>query len=79
MLDCLKKVNKPIIAFKIFAGGQIFYGKTEEEKRQTIKDVYTEVFTALKPNDFAAMGVFQRDKDELSENVSKSRGIKHVK
>jgi len=69
MLNCLKNVTKPVIAFKIFAGGQIFFGKTEEEKRQVIKEVYDEIFNALKPNDCAAIGIFQRDKDELAEDV----------
>ena len=69
MLECLKKVEKPIIAFKIFAGGQMFLGKTEEEKREAIKGVYEEVFTALKPNDLAAIGVFQRDADQIGENA----------
>ena len=69
MLECLKKVEKPIIAFKIFAGGQMFIGKTEEEKRQLIKNAYDEVFTALKPNDLGAIGVFQRDSDQIRENA----------
>lgn len=69
MLDCLKKVEKPILAFKIFGGGQMFLNKTEEEKRSLIKGVYNEIFTALKPNDMAVFGVFQRDKDELRENA----------
>ncbi len=69
MLNTLKQVNKPIIAFKIFAGGQMFIGKDPQEKRQIIKDVYEEVFSALKPNDLAAIGVFQRDMDELKEDV----------
>jgi len=69
MLETLKKVSKPVIAYKIFAGGQMFMGKSEEEKQQLIKNAYDEVFTALKPNDFAAIGIFQRDRDELSEDV----------
>ena len=69
MLNCLKKVEKPVIAFKIFAGGQMFLGKTEEEKREAIKGAYDEVFTALKPNDFAAIGVFQRDRNQVKENA----------
>lgn len=68
MLETLKHIDKPIIAYKIFAGGQIFNGKTEEEKREAIKGVYDEVFTALKPNDMAAIGVFQRDIDEVKED-----------
>ena len=69
MLDTLKKVEKPVVAFKIFAGGQMFLKKTEEEKREIIKGVYEEVFTSLKPNDVAAIGVFQRDKDQAKENM----------
>ena len=69
MLETLKKVQKPIIAFKIFAGGQIFNGKTDEERRKLIKGVYDEVFSALKPNDLATIGVFQRDFDQLQENA----------
>ena len=69
MLETLKKVTKPVIAFKIFAGGQIFVGKSEDEKREVIKGVYDEVFTALKPNDLAAIGVFQRDNDQIKENA----------
>lgn len=69
MLDCLQEVKKPIIAFKIFAGGQMLCEKSGQEKKDVIRGVYEEVFTALKPNDFAAMGVFQRDEDQLKENV----------
>ncbi len=70
MLKCLQQVDKPVIAFKIFAGGQMFLGKTESEIRAQIKSAYGEVFTALKPNDLAAIGIFQRDKDELAEDVA---------
>ena len=69
MLDLLKKLDKPVIAYKIFAGGQMFLGKSHEEIRQLIKGVYEEVFTALKPDDLAAIGVFQRDSDQIRENA----------
>ena len=69
MLETLKKVEKPIIAFKIFAGGQMFIGKTEEEKRAAIKNAYDEVFTSLKPNDLGAIGVFQRDSNQIKEDA----------
>ena len=42
MLETLKKVTKPIITYKIFAGGQMFVEKTKEEKRELIKGVYEE-------------------------------------
>ena len=68
MLETLKKVEKPIIAFKLFAGGQMFVGKTHEQVRETIKGVYDEVFSVLKPNDIGAIGVFQKDGDQVREN-----------
>lgn len=68
MLNTLKHIDKPIIAYKIFAGGQLFLKANPEEKRQLIKDTYDEVFSVLKPNDLAAIGVFQRDRDEVKEN-----------
>lgn len=69
MLETLKKVTKPIIAFKLFAGGQMFLGATEEQKREFIKGAYNEVFSALKPNDLGAIGVFQKYGDQITENA----------
>ena len=69
MLNLLKQIKKPVIAYKIFAGGQIFLNKTEEEKPAIIKGVYEEVFSALKPDDVAAIGVFQRDSNQVRENA----------
>ncbi len=69
MLETLKKISKPIITYKIFAGGQMLLNKPQEEKEKLIKGVYEEIFTALKPNDFAAIGVFQRDEDQLEEDA----------
>ena len=69
MLSVLKTISKPVIAYKIFAGGQMFLGKSEEEKRALIKGAYEEVFSQLKENDAAAIGVFQRDKNEILEDA----------
>lgn len=70
MLDVLSKIkNKPVGAFKIFGGGQMLVGKPLEEQERLISGVYEEVFSKLKENDFAMIGVFQRDKDELGTNV----------
>lgn len=69
MLECLKKITKPVIAFKLFAGGQMFLGKTEEEIRTLIKGCYEEVFSVLKPDDLGCIGVFQRDKNQIQEDA----------
>ena len=70
MLETLKDVKKPIIAFKIFAGGQMLVEREEADRRALIRDAYDTIFSALKPNDFAVMGVFQKNFDQLSEDVS---------
>ena len=44
--------------------------KTEEERHDLIKDAYNSIFTALKPNDFAVAGIFQKYHDQLTENVT---------
>ena len=69
MLNTLKQVSKPVIAYKIFAGGQIFLNRAEEEKPAIIKGVYEEVFSSLKPDDMAALGVFQRDENQVRQNA----------
>ena len=69
MLDLISRVSKPCIAFKIFAGGQVFHGKPESEIPNVIRDVYREVFSKLKPCDVAAIGVYQGRKNQIAENV----------
>ena len=70
MLDALKNVQKPIIAFKLFAGGQMLVEKEDAERRNLIKDTYKTVFGALKENDLGVVGVFQKYHDQIEENVS---------
>lgn len=69
MLELISRVDKPCIAFKIFAGGQVFHGKPESETPNIIKEVYREVFSKLKPCDVAAIGVYQGRKNQIEENV----------
>ena len=70
MLDALQGIEKPIIAFKIFGGGQMLVEKPEAERRKWIKDTYNTIFNSLKPDDFAVMGIFQKYHDQLTENIS---------
>jgi len=69
-LAALQGVKKPVIAFKIFGGGQMLVEKSESERRAAILDAYTTVFSALKPDDCAAIGIFQKHHDQLLEDVS---------
>jgi len=70
MLETLKSVEKPVIAFKIFAGGQMLVEQPEEKRRNLIKDTYNTIFTSLKPNDFAVAGIYGKNHDQLTENVN---------
>lgn len=69
MLDTIARTKKPCIAFKIFAGGQIFTSDDESQRRQTVKNVYKEVFSKLKPTDVAAIGVFNKYHDQVKEDA----------
>lgn len=69
-LNALQNVKKPIIAFKIFGGGQMLVEKNEADRRAAIYDAYDTVFSALKPDDCAAIGVFQKYHDQIAEDVS---------
>lgn len=69
MLKALQGVKKPVIAFKLFAGGQMLVQKAPEERRELITDAYDTVFGALKPNDFGVIGVFQKYHDQIKEDI----------
>jgi len=69
MFDAIKKVSKPCIAFKIFAGGQIFLGKNADEIPATAEAFIKETYENIKPDDITCIGVFQRDKNQIRENA----------
>ena len=75
MFDVIKKVNKPCIAFKIFAGGQVFYNKPEEEIPAIVEGVFRETFENIKPNDLVCIGVFQKYKNQIKENTDIVKSI----
>lgn len=69
MLKLISEVPKPCIVFKLFAGGQMFSDKTEEEIPEIIKNAYREVFSAIKPGDIGTIGVYQERKNQLKQNA----------
>lgn len=69
MFDVIKQVEKPCIAFKVFAGGQIFYDKNEEECKKAAYNALKETYDNIKPNDLVCMGVFQKYKNQIEENM----------
>jgi hypothetical protein len=69
MYVAIQKVNKPCIAFKVFAGGQIFAGKKQEDIPAVVKSAFTDVYRNIKSCDVACVGVFQKHADQLKENA----------
>lgn len=75
MFDVIKQVKKPCIAFKVFAGGQAFYGKTPEEIHAVAEAAFRETYVNIKPNDLACIGVFQKYKNQIKENADIVKAI----
>lgn len=69
MLKTIKQIQKPCIAFKVFAGGQVFYGKKPQEYKQTAYNTLKETFDNIKSSDIVCMGVFQKHKNQIKENM----------
>lgn len=69
MLEAIRQVQKPCIAFKIFAGGQMFYDKTPEEIPGMIEASMREVYAGIKPNDIVLVGAFQKFQNQIRENA----------
>jgi hypothetical protein len=63
MLSTIRAVGKPCIAYKILGGGGYAFD------RAGLKQCFEETYAAIKPGDIATVGVFQRDHDQLKENI----------
>ena len=59
----------------IFAGGQVFNGKTPEEVPGVLEAVFADVFTNIKPGDMACIGVYQKFKNQIKENAEIAKKV----
>jgi len=69
MFDAIKKVQKPVIAFKAFAGGQVFLGKNPEDIPAIAEYYLKETYDNIKPQDMIMIGVYQKEKNEMKEDA----------
>ncbi len=69
MFDAIKKVQKPVIAFKTFAGGQVFLGKNQDEIPSVAEQYLRETYENIKESDMIMIGVYQKEKNEMKENA----------
>lgn len=70
MFEAIRKVPKPVIAFKILAGGQRLMNLPEEKVEQEIETAFTEAFQNIKPGDFTLVGTFQKNKNEIAQDCA---------
>jgi hypothetical protein len=70
MFQAIQNIQKPVIAYKILAGGQILIGKKPEEREAIVAAYIREAYENIKDGDIACVGVFQRDRDQLKENAA---------
>ena len=75
MFDAIRRIPKPVIAFKIFSGGQMFRGKNPEEVKQAAFHAIEETYQNIKDTDLCAIGVFQKAGDHLMENAQSVRRV----
>jgi len=69
MFKVIKEINKPCIAYKILAGGNIFREQPRENYEEIAEKYIREVYENIKPGDITCVGVFQRDFDQLGMNA----------
>jgi len=75
MYEAVKSVSKPCIVFKLFAGGQVFLGHDSDKIPDVMESVYKEVYQNIKPEDTACIGVFQKNTDQLKQNVDIAKKV----
>ena len=69
MYSVIRRVPKPFVVIKIFAGGQVFTGHDPVIYPAVAEKYIAEAYENIKPCDVTCVGAFQRDKDQLAENA----------
>ncbi len=69
MFKVVKQVKKPCLVFKMLAGGQVFYGHKPEEYEDIAREAFREVYENIKPTDAGVIGVYQKNTDQLEQDV----------
>ena len=69
MAGVFRHVRKPCLGFKVLAASR---NCTSDER---IREVFTQAYTNIKPNDAVVVGMFPRDRDQVAHNAALVRGI----
>ena len=68
MMEEIRKTEKPVVAFKILAGGQRIMMLPPEERPAEIERAFAQAYAGIKPGDFACIGVYQGAHNQIKEN-----------
>ncbi|MCL2814995.1 MAG: hypothetical protein FWD23_10385 [Oscillospiraceae bacterium] len=66
MFAAIQKIQKPCIAYKFLAGGNIFREQPQEKYEEIFERYTKETYENIKPGDMTCIGVFQRDFNQLA-------------
>ena len=69
MFEAIRAVKKSCIAFKIFAGGQVFIGKSQDEIPEVAEQVIRNAYNNIKPRDVICISAFQKFSNQIKENA----------
>ena len=69
MFSFIRSTDKPCLAFKILGAGRRCTDPTD------VENAFTEALTSIKPNDAIVVGMFPRDRDQVTENADLVRKI----
>ena len=75
MYEAIRALNKPCVAFKLFAGGQMFSGKRADEIDGVVENVFADVYGHIKQTDLACIGVFQKYSNQLKADVDAAKRV----
>lgn len=69
MFSFIRSTNKPCLAFKILGAGRRCTSDAD------VESAFREALTSIKPSDAVIVGMFPRDKDQVTENANLVRKI----
>lgn len=67
MLDVIRQVKKPCLAFKILAAGRLC------DSDDSVEEAFQYAYSRIKPSDAVIVGMWPKYKDELAQNVELTR------
>ena len=72
MFEFIRSTKKPCLAFKILGAGRRCTDEAD------VRSAFREAFEGIKPSDAVIVGMFPRDRDQVTENAAHVRAVLEV-